>query len=77
MLLKWIPIVLQYILKLFTLNGGTKMMEPIIINDQETMPIKLRAVSFLPAASFNVTNNLGESIQILVEGRDIKIQKGP
>mgnify|MGYP000527727675 CR=1 FL=1 len=52
------------------------MMEPIIIDDQETKPIKLRPVSFFPAASFNVTNNLGESIQIIVEGREIKIQKG-
>ena len=76
MLLKWPPIMLQCILQCLTLTGGTKMMEPIIIDDQETKPIKLRPVSFFPAASFNVTNNLGESIQIIVEGREIKIQKG-
>ena len=51
------------------------MQEPVVVKDKGSVPIKLSLLSVLPAATFNVINNVGEDIRVLVNGRDINIQK--
>jgi len=52
------------------------MQEPVVVKDTGNVAIKLSLISFLPAQTFNVVNNVGEDIRVLVNGRDINIQKG-
>ena len=46
------------------------------IEDNDENVVLLRGYNFLPARKFTVTNNTGERLKFVTEGREIKIQKG-
>jgi len=46
------------------------------VEDKDDGEVQLRGYSFLPARKFTITNNTGEKLKFVTEGREIKVQKG-
>jgi len=46
------------------------------VEDKDIGVVLLRGYNFLPARKFTVTNNTGEKLKFVTEGREIRIQKG-
>ena len=55
--------------------GEVKMPE-FNVEDKDEGEVQLRGYNFLPARKFTITNNTGEKLKFVTEGREIKIQKG-
>ena len=49
--------------------------QTIDIKDKETKPMKLSPAPIIPAMSFPISNETGLDIRVVIDGKNIRIQK--
>ena len=49
--------------------------ETVVIKSQENRPVKLSPGPILPAMSFDVSNQTGMDIKVIVDGKKIRLER--
>ena len=50
--------------------------QTIPIKSGDTQPMKLSPAPFIPAMSFPISNQTGVDIKVIVDGKNIRLEKG-